>query len=169
MHHVTLLISFVLLAFTGCGYQLGGVKPVAMKQVDSIYVKVSENRTEQPGLEADLTNFLTDALLEDATYQVGSADSADAILETSLSGVEYRRIRAAISDGLRPEELNMSLTVNWRVVSRATGKVITSGTSRENTRFFVDNGRLTTARENAFPDGLARVSRKLVSTISNSF
>jgi len=168
MRSIFLGLSLLLVLLSGCGYHLGGIKPVEMEGVDSIYIKIAENSTQYIGVEADLTNFLTDALIEDTTYRVGGQNSADAILETKISNIEFRRIRAAITDGLRPEELEMLVTVNWRVIDR-NGKLIKSGKTKENTRFFVDNGRLTTARENAFPDAFARVSRKLVSTISNSF
>ena len=165
----TLFVLGSILAFAGCGYQLGAPTPKQLKGVKLIYIELAKNQTQHPGIEADWTNALTDALISDANYKVGSAWSADATLKTTISAIELKRLRAALEDGLRPEELEMQIAVNWIIVSAKTGQSLKSGKAVEKTRYFVDGARLTTARDNGFPDGFARVARKLVSTLSNTF
>lgn len=163
-----LFLTVVTGCLISCGYQLGSVKPTAMARVKSVYVELPKNFTQYPRLEAKLTNHLVDALIQDTTYRVGTKTNADAVLKTSITAVDYTRRRAAITDGLRPEELEMKVDVNWQVVDSRSEKVIMSGKAKEDTRFFLADQRLTTARENAFPDALNRTARKIVSSISNS-
>jgi len=164
---VALVITALLTC--SCGYQLGANKPAEMAGVKSIYIEIPKNYTQYPRLEAKLANHLTDALIQDTTYLVGSKSQADAVLSSSIREVDYTRIRAAVTDGLRPEELQMNVSVNWQVIENSSGKMLKSGKAREDTRFFLTDQRLTTARDNAFPDALGRVSRKVVSQISNFF
>jgi len=62
----------------------------------------------------------------------------------------------------------MKVTVLWKVVSLDKKQTpLLSGSSTGSTRFFIDDN-LQTAQQNAFPDALARVSRQIISELSNA-
>jgi len=162
-------VAFATLLFSSCGYQIGATKPVEMDGVEAIFVEVPDNRTQYPRLESKLGNHLADAVIQDSMYRLTSRAQADAVLKSKISQVSYSKVRSSITDGLSPEELRMMVTVNWQVVSRVDGHVLMQGVDREDSQFFLDGSRLTTARDNAFPDALSRVSRKVVSHLSSAF
>ncbi len=164
-----LVVGVCALAGMGCGYRLGVPKPPAMAQIDRIFIAIPQNHTQYPALEAKLANHLTDALIQEATYQPSASATAHAILNTEISSVDYQRTRASITDGIRPEELEMTVTVQWTVIDSQSGRVLMKGKTCNDTRFFLSNVRLSTARDNAFPDALGRVSRSLVAELSNFY
>ena len=163
-------LAFALLLFSisSCGYHLGVSPPAEMEGVNRIHLKIPDNRTQYTRLEALFYNHLSDAFVQDGRYHQAPIDSADATIETEIKTVSYSQIRSQRTDVLAPEELRMDVTVSWKVL-RLDNKQTTlmSGISTGSTRFFIDDN-LQTAQENAFPDALARVSRKIVSKLSNS-
>ena len=167
MRSLIVILSAFALFLGSCGYHLGSPRPDEMQGVKRLYIKIPGNETQYPGLQADLANHLTDALIQDTTYEVGAKGGSDAVLETTILRVNYDRTRASVRDGIRPEELDMRVKVKWVVLRE--GEPVMSGESVEDTRFFLSDSRLTTARDNAFPDALSRVSRKIIYNISSSF
>ena len=165
---ITLSVLLCIYLFSaGCGYQLGTVKPPQMKEVQSLFITMPDNRTQYPRLEAKLSNHLADALIQDGQYQINSFNNADAKLVTQITGVGYNQIRSSRTDALRPEELMMKVTVSWEVVSLNEEKprVLMSGSQLGTTRFFLEEN-LQIAQQNAFPDALKRVSRQIISSFS---
>jgi Lipopolysaccharide-assembly len=158
------------LVLTSCvGYHIGPDKPSALREVHHIAVPMFKNDTLHPRAEVIATSAATDALLQDGTYRITSIDKADAILEGTVSTINYSQLRASRKDTLRPEELENIVTIRWRLRdARNPLKNLASGSSKGNSRFFVDSN-LQTSRNNALPDALERASEAMVSTLTNGF
>ncbi len=156
-----------LLFLTGCGYRLGGSKPSTLSHVSHIQVMPAENMTQYPRLSAQLANHLTDALIQDGLYKVGTENNADAYLQTTISSVGINQIRGSRTTPLFPEELLLRIQVQWQVVDMETGQSLQTGKEIARTRFFMSDN-FQNAQNNAFPDALSRVSRQIVSSLSNS-
>ncbi|MEM1085928.1 MAG: LPS assembly lipoprotein LptE [Verrucomicrobiota bacterium] len=163
-----LLISCLILS-SCAGYQLGGVKPSILRDVETISVPMFQNATLHPRAEALATSAAADAIVQDGTYRIATSGSADAVLEATLHEIEYTQIRATRLDTLRPEELQNTVTLNWTLRdNRGSNEVLATGTSIGSSRFFVDSN-LQTSRNNALPDALQRASQAMVSRLANGF
>lgn len=162
-------LLFALVLPSCAGYHLGGIKPSAMRNVKSIYVPMFKNDTLHPRAEALATSATVDAFVADGTYRITSIDKADAVLEASVYKIDYSQIRATRLDTMRPEELENTVTLRWRLKdARNPIKDLASGSSIGTSRLFVDSN-LQTARDNALPDALERASESLVSRLANGY
>jgi hypothetical protein len=164
------LLPVIALAVTSCaGYQLGGAKPAVLKDVHNINVPMFHNDTLHPRAEALATSAAADAIVQDGTYRIASLDKADAVLEGTVHTIDYMAIRTTRLDTLRPEELQNTVTINWKLKdARDPTKTLASGMSTGTSRFFVDSN-LQTSRTNALPDALQRATEAMVSKLANGF
>jgi len=140
-----------------------------LKDVHNISVPMFHNDTLHPRAEALATSAAADAIVQDGTYRITSLDKADAVLEGTVHTVDYMAIRTTRLDTLRPEELQNTVTINWKLKdAKDPTKMLASGISTGTSRFFVDSN-LQTSRTNALPDALQRATEEMVSTLANGF
>ena len=167
---IRLLVFLLPLLLTSCaGYQLGGSKPSHLAQVKSIQVPLFINDTQLTRADAYATNSAVDAILRDGSYGIGTASSADAILEGRVKSADYSQASSSRQDTLRSEELSMDITIIWilRDANNPT-KILEEGESTGTTRFFTGNN-LEIARTNAIPDALQRACEAMVSRLADGF
>lgn len=165
----TIAAPAILLLASCASYQLGGHKPPSLKEVNTISVAMFENATLQPRVEALATSAVANAIVQDGTYKIASADNADAILEGTVQQIEYRPIRGTRFDSLRPEELANRAVISWVLRdAKDPTKVLASGTSVGNSQLFVSSN-LQTARNNALPEALERAGEALASRLSDGY
>jgi len=164
------LLPLAALAASSCtGYQLGGAKPSALRDVKTISIPMFRNDTLHPRAEALATSAVADAVVLDGTYRIASRDKADAVLEGTVHTIDYTVLRSTRLDTLRPDELQNTVTLTWKLTdANDPKKTLASGISTGNSRFFVDSN-LQTSRNNALPDAFLRASDTLVSRIANGF
>ena len=163
------LLAPALLMVSCAGYQLGGVKPAAMKKVDVIAVPMFTNSTLHPRAEALATSAVAAAFVQDGTYRIGKVDHADAVLEGDLRSIRYSSIRGTRLDTLLPEELRNTVVLDWKLRdSRNPTRIIASGSSSGSSQLFA-GANLQTARNNALPEALERAGEALVSRLSNGY
>lgn len=164
------LLLLTALAFTSCtGYQLGGAKPAILRDIHNVSVPMFHNDTLHPRAEALATSAATEAIVMDGTYKITSLNKADAVLEGTVHEIQYTPLRSTRLDTLRPEELQNTVILNWKLLdARDRTKVLASGSSTGTSRFFVDSN-LQTSRTNALPDALQRASEAMISRLSNGF
>ncbi len=167
----SLLLPFAAaLALASCaGYQLGGLKPKQLDGVRGIAVPMFANDTAHPRAEALATSAVTDAFVQDGTYRLATRDRADAVLEGTLSRIEYSSLRGSRRDTLLPEELTNRVSLRWVLRdAKDPTRVLARGTSTGSSQLFVDSN-LQTARNNALPDALERAGEALVSRLATGF
>ncbi|MBB5350590.1 hypothetical protein HNR46_000818 [Haloferula luteola] len=165
-----LLASFLALVLASCaGYSLNGAKPKSLENVRSIAVPMFKNDTLQPRAEALATSAAVDALVSDGTYRIGTRENADAVLEGTVSEIEYTQIRSTPLDTLRPLEIQNRVAILWILRdTKPPFDILASGTSSGTSRLFVDSN-LQTARTNSLPDALERASITMVSRLANGY
>lgn len=162
-----LLITASLCMSSCAGYQLGNAKPDHLKKVQSIYVPMIENKTQEIKLAPQTTNSLVRFINNDGAYQVSTPAQSDATLRVVIDTIEYREFRSSRVDTLRAEELTTEIRASWELIDNQSN-VLLSGRSNGETRFFIgSNQRL--ARDNAMYDAIDNLSRKITSRISNGF
>jgi hypothetical protein len=127
------------------------------------------NGTQEPRAEALATTAVTDALVMDGTYRISDRDHADAVLEGTLTSIQYSTLRSSRLDSLLAEELSNEVSIVWTLRdAKDPTKILASGTSTGSSSFFADSN-LQTARRNALPDAFGRAGRNLVSNLSSGF
>lgn len=167
MRFITVLIAVILPSCAG--YHLGGTKPAKLASVHSINVTMFRNDTQHPRANAIVTSAVANALVQDGTYKLASAEKADAILEGTLHKILYSNIRSEVYDTMRPEELSNTLTVVWTLHdARNPRKVLMTGSNSGTSRFFI-GANLQTDRNNALPDAADRAGQAIVSQLANGF
>lgn len=165
----TLLLAPVLLLASCAGYHLGETKPVAMKEVKTIDVRMFSNDSLLPRANAIATSSVAEAIVQDGTYRIASLDKADAILEGNVANIKYQPLRGRRFDTLRPEELSNTVTINWKLLdAKDPTKIIMTGASRGSSQFFATSN-LQTDRNNALADATQRAGVALVSTLANGY
>ncbi|GAA5127603.1 hypothetical protein JIN84_08455 [Luteolibacter yonseiensis] len=163
------LLAPVFLLASCAGYQLGNTKPASLAKVKSIAVPMFSNSTLHPRAEALATSAVANAFVQDGTYRIGKSDHADAVLEGTLSSIDYSTIRGSRLDTMLPEELENTVTIKWKLLdARDRTKVLASGSSKGSSQLFVSSN-LQTSRNNALPEALERAGEALVSRLANGY
>ena len=151
------------------GYHLGGSKPAALAEVRSITVPMFANQTLEPRVGALATNTVVDTLAADGTYKITAPEKADAILEGTVSRINYTQLRNARLDTMRPTELGNQITIEWTLKdARDPTRTLASGAAIGTSRFFVGEN-IQTARTNALPDALRNAAIQISSKLSDGF
>ncbi len=89
MRHVVISVIIVLgLSLSGCGVYT--FNPRGKSEISTVAVERFENQTAEYGLEDNMTDLITDALIADGTMQVVSEDLAEAILQGTLVGYDRK-------------------------------------------------------------------------------
>lgn len=149
------------------GYRLGGSKPEELREIQSIYLPMVSNKTQEIKLASQATNSLVRFINNDGAFQVSTPAKSDATLRVVIEKIDYREFRSSRLDTLRAEELTATISATWQLVDNQS-KVLLAGRSNGETRFFIDdNQRLS--RDNAMYDAIDNLSRKIASRISNGF
>ena len=164
------LFPFVLLLLNSCaGYRLGGSKPEPLAHVEKLHVPLATNSTQIPRAGAYVTNGVVDALVQDGTYRLGTAEDSQATLEIDFYTVKFGALRTAEINRLRPEEQTMTVQLRWRVLDAQDPlKVLDSGVSIGRTNLFVDPN-LQTAQQSAFSDAVRRAALSLSARLADGF
>jgi hypothetical protein len=164
-----LVLIICLISVSCAGYQIGGSKPSDLSHVKSIHVPLFQNDTLFVRAETYATNSVVDSLTRDGTYQIATAQSADAILKGRITDLDYSQVSSIRTDSLRSEELRLTVHLDWSLVDASNPtRILAKGRSTGRTTFFA-RGNLNTARTNALPDALKRASQSLSSRLSDGF
>ena len=169
----SLILLPVLLILSGCGYHLGEIKPTPMRRVTSIAVNNFKNNTLIPRLESQTADAVVKRFQQDGTYQIETADRADAILDATIDSVERVPMRVLASNVLQASEYELTLRVKYKIVDRITGAVLMQGTATGVTPFFIDgdavNSDLVTYQNMNYPIAAQRMAENLVSRVAEGW
>ena len=149
------------------GYRFGENKPEHLAKVRSISVPLAKSRVIFPRVEALTTNSMVDAVVGNGTYRLATSSGADATLAISLDQLEYVQVRSSTVDVLRSEELQVRVTVSYKLIDNNNpGIVLDEGRAEGKSRLFVDDN-LQTARLNSLPDALQRATQSIIARLAD--
>lgn len=169
MRNAVIVLSCCLLtAFAGCGYHLGSAKPALLQNVTTLAIPTFKNKTYEPRLEVMMADSTIKQFQQDGTYEIVSDERADAILYCTLNEAKRRQARAVLSNVLATREFNLKLEVQYELVDRVTGAVITQGSVNADTSFFIDADLQTDERQ-AIVTAIQEIAVKLVGEIAEGF
>ena len=132
---------------SGCGYKLGEIRPTPMRSVRNLAVPTFKNRTYEPRVEVLLADTLIKTLQEDGTYTIVSDDTADAILNCTLTRIERTSLRSVQDNVLATAEFGLRLYIAYQVSDRVTGNILKKGRVTGTTSFFSNTDLQTTERQ----------------------
>lgn len=169
MRHRLLPALSLLLLLTGCaGYHIGPVKPFYMREVKTIAVPTFKNDTLNPRIETLITDTVIKQIQQDGTYRIVPSDTADAILEGTVTDLQRRSARSVRGNVLATSEFHITLSLQYKIVKRDTGAVMHERTVRGSTSFFV-GGDLQQDERQAIPLAAGEAAEQLVSEISEGW
>lgn len=152
-----LLVTGLLL--TGCGYQ---TKELFPEQYRNVAAPIFENRTFYREVEADLAEAVTKQIEQRTPYKIGRPGTADTMLQGTIVAIEQDVI-AQRREGAVPEQMEITLTVDFEWKDLRTGQVLASR------RGLTTVGRYAPAREVGEPFAIAQheaVERMAVEIVS---
>ncbi len=152
-------------ALPGCvGYRLGSTLPPDIK---TLYVRLFDNKCNEPLLEIDATNATIAEFQKDGTLRLVPPESADVILEAKLTAMTLTPLRYDRRDSAKPNEYRMTLYVSFTLTRARTQEIINEASViGESTFLFAGNlaGAKREAVRPASEDLARRIVEKVVET-----
>lgn len=149
-----------------CGYHLGGLKPKAFNDIESISVSTLTNDSLEPMAGTLVTNSIAESIQQEGTYKLKSKQDADARLTGRVVSIDYKQLRSSNHDSYLSMETNLILTVQYTITRARDNKVILNGTTTNSASLFNLNN-LQTAKTNALSYAARLVGENVASSISN--
>lgn len=158
------------LSFSGCaGYQLGdAAKPRFLRDIKTIAVQNFRNGTFNPRVETLVTNTIIKQLQQDGTYQITTADKADAVLEGVVKAVNRNPTRGLRGNVLATTEFNLTVIVGYTLRGRDGKPVLGPADAAGGTSFFVGSD-VTTDERQALPIATEDLAVHLVSQMTEGW
>jgi hypothetical protein len=117
---VVALLLVPLLGLSGCAYSTrpGKLRP----GLQTVAVPFFENRSNEPGIEVELTEAILDGLIEDRTLRVTEEEQADALVLGTVRRYTFQE--AFFGQDRQAEEYRIDIEVEVSVVDRASQEAI---------------------------------------------
>ena len=140
-----------------------------MEGVHVIAVPTVRNETLVPRIEVLVTDTIVRQLQLDGVYKVtDNLRDADAVLECEIMRFSRTPGRSVLGDVQATEEFNMSMTIHYRVIRKATGEVVDDQNTNGTTSFFVSGDVNQDARQ-AIPLAAQNGAMHIASEISEGW
>ena len=118
--YLALLATFL---FTGCGYHLREKETNLPPGIYSVAIPIFANRTDQTGIETDVTRALVEKFISSKRLSVTTRDSADALLTGTVR--DFVATPVAVTSATQVStEYRATLTVDFTFQAVQDGKVI---------------------------------------------
>ena len=163
----SLLVLFLAVALTGCGYRLGVDRPSKMAGFTKLAVPTFKNETLEPRLEVLLTNAVIKKLQMDGAYKIVSVADADAVLYGTITNITRGQFRSVRSDTLSTSELLMGINASYKVTNSGNVDIMV-GQARGRSNIVLDPNLQLTERQ-ALSDAAERLAISLASTLTEGW
>ena len=151
------------LLLAGCvGYQFGTSLPNSYK---TLCVKTFVNKTGEPNLEFAATQHALQAFQRDGSLSVTDADSADLILETTLTDARFEAVRFAKKRTATAQEYRMTVEATLTLTDRKAGVALIAKRKVAGEATFETTGDMQQARLTAQPHVARDLALKIVKNV----
>lgn len=162
-----LLVFFLLIAVTGCGYTQkmvlpGGIQTITVPTFKNA-IPPEQIYTYRSGLEIDLTNSVIKRFNFDGNLKVVSEDKADAKLEGSIISYDQEALRFTSID--RPQELRLHLVVDIKLIDLRTGQVMWHEPNFSGSTLFEPNDEQGLRRITAAANAVDELAKNIVNRV----
>jgi hypothetical protein len=153
----------------GCaGYHLNDAKPHFLRDIKTIAVLNFKNTTFVPRVETLVTSTVIKQFQQDGTFQITTADKADAVLDGVVNGISRSPTRSVQGNVLATSEFNLTVNVGYTLRGRDGKPLVGPGGISGSTSFFVGTDVVTDERQ-ALPIAAEDLAVHLVSQISEGW
>lgn len=114
-------IAALCFTLAGCGYSTKTLYP---EQYRTVAVPNFDNRSFYQGVHADLAEALVKQVEQHTPYKVVSSTTADTIIEGVIVDIQQNQLSRRRAGAGVPQEIEVTITVNWQWKDLRTGKVI---------------------------------------------
>jgi outer membrane lipopolysaccharide assembly protein LptE/RlpB len=163
----TLLLSLLLTAVaTGCaGYRVGSQLP---PDIQTVFVHIPNNRTEEPLLENDVANAFLAQLQRDGSLRITSEEEADSIAFIEITGLRTEALAFNPANRSQATEYRLIIEANI-ILTRANGTTIVQSGTVSGRDVFLLSGDLTSSRRTALRPAADDLARRLVAVITEAW
>lgn len=139
-------------------YHMGGLKPAAMKEMNTFCVEMFENHSTQPEAGMMLTTALTDAMQRDGTYRLASAEQADFVLCGEVTHISRESLLTDAKDTYLSREVGINVHVHYKVCNARTGAIVFEQEAMGQGSYFGDSGNVQSAISSALSAATRRAA-----------
>ncbi len=112
-----------VLCLAGCGYQLRGKETNLPPGIHSVAIPIFANRTDQTGIETEVTRALVEKFISTKRLAVSARESADSLLTGTVKSFSIAPVAVTSSTQLTTE-YRATLTVEYNFQGQKDGKVL---------------------------------------------
>ena len=149
------------LLLSGCGYHLGGLRCMALKNMDTFCVNMFSNHTTQPNVAMQMTTALTNALQRDGSFRMASPSECDCKVDGTVRRITRDALATDSDDTYISSEIGLTVHVAYRVTDTRTNKILVQGETIAEASYFNTEGNTQTSRAAA----LSYATRKAADNI----
>jgi hypothetical protein len=157
------VLLVIALCAGGCAtYKVGSTLPDG---VQSVYIPVFINETDEPGVESEATRAAIQEFQNDGTLRVTTEDAADLVLtvtikEFKLKPLQYKRDRTTTA-----EEYRLTLVADVVATRTSNRSVLSERTHLEGDAEFTLATDMRAAKRDALPDAAEDLAHKIVEAV----
>ncbi|HXZ35567.1 MAG TPA: LptE family protein [Thermodesulfobacteriota bacterium] len=123
MRRLSLGIFLGFLCLAGCGYQLRGRETNLPPGIYSVAVPIFANRTDQTGIETEVTRALVEKFISTKRLSVGPRNSADSLLTGTVKSFTTFPV-AVVSSTQSATEYRATVILEYSFQGQKDGKVL---------------------------------------------
>ncbi len=164
MRSVSLFAAlFLLLISGGCaGYQLGSMLP---PDVQTCYVHIADNLTDEPLLENEVTQAFLSQLQRDGSLEIVEESQADAIIRMSLESFDVQSVTFESSNRSQPAEYRLTIRGRVEMTRASDGAALVRSGLLEGRSTVPLNGDLVNAKRLGTPDAAEDLARRFAAAV----
>ena len=118
-----------------------------MRSVRTLAIANFKNNTYVPRINILFADTLVKRLQQDGTYQIEPIETADAIVNCTITKIERNGIRSVQNDVLATSEFALRVFAEYEVQDRVTGAILFKTSAVGATTFFSGNDLTTIERQ----------------------
>jgi hypothetical protein len=162
----TLAFTCLALVWSGCaGYRLGSSLPPGIK---SVHIPTFQNKCGEPLIEIDATRAAISAIQRDGSLQIKSIDTADAVLEVTLTSFDMDPLAYREDKRTAARQYRMILLASY-VMKTPSGAVIAQN-SRVRGEATVDvSGDLSSSKARGLPALTDDLAHQIIKRITETW
>lgn len=158
-----LLLLAALALAPGClGYRVGSSLPPGVRFV---YVPVFLNEANYPDVETEATKATIQALQLDGTLKVKPKETADVILNATLTSYALTPITYNPNRPTAANEYRMTLKAKISLTRINNNKVVVAPTEVTGETTFILSGDMAAAQQTALPDAAKDLAKQIVDAV----
>jgi len=123
LRRLSLSIFLAFLCLAGCGYQVRGRETNLPPGIYSVSIPIFANRTDQTGIETEVTRALVEKFISTKRLSVGPRNSADSLLTGTVKSFTTFPV-AVVSSTLSATEYRATLILEYSFQGLKDGKVL---------------------------------------------